>query len=239
MALPDLNQFCTTNTVQSRLCVTLPGGAQICAYPSSNLIPDPSEVVNQLFAQLNSAMAPLTPIFDIIDCIVALVNCVKAVQKAIAAFPPRPDKLAACFPQLAEKLAKLLQLIPQLTIPVLVGQFLDALVVFLQGMRIQILSVIQKELYLAQAETRAMQLGSVALLTVVNCARRDVDDYLANLNENSKPIGRMINLINAFLEIAGLDPIPSPISFSSDTGTIVSGIDVTITLLKTVRSAFP
>lgn len=239
MALPDLTQFCTTNTLKSRLCVTLPGGAQICSQPSSNLIPDPSESVNQLFAQLNSAMAPLAPIFDIIDCIIALVNCVKAVQKAIAAFPPRPDKLAACFPQLAEKLAKLLQLIPQLTIPVLVGQFLDALVAFLEGIRVQILSVVQKELYIAQKETRAMQLGSAALLNVVACARRDVDDYLANLNENSKPIGRMINLINVFLEIAGLDPIPSPISFSNNTEAVVSGIDDTITLLSTVRSAFP
>jgi hypothetical protein len=239
MPLPNLDIYCSPNAVSSRLCITFPGGAQICGLPTANTIPDPSEAVNALLAQANVALAPLVPIFNIIDCVVAVVNCIKAVGKAIASFPPRPDKLAACFPDLAKKLGKLLQLIPQLSIPVLVGSLLDALIAFLRAIRSQLLAVIKHLLFVVQSQSRAAALGSIALFGVIGCANSDMDAYLANMNENAKPIGQIMKIVNLFLGLAGLDPIGTNIQFTGAAEDSVKGIDITIKVLQGVRTAFP
>jgi len=63
---------------------------------------------------IQPALTPLVPIFNIIDTVVAIFNCVKAIPDMIGP-PPDPTVLAACLPDLAEKVNKLLALIPQLS----------------------------------------------------------------------------------------------------------------------------
>ena len=239
MGLPNLDLYCQPNTVSSRACITFPGGAELCAYPADGLIPDPSQQIKALFGQVNSALAPLIPIFDIIDCVVALTNCIKAVQKAIASVPPKPEKLAQCIPELADRLAKLLKLVPQLSIPALVGSFLDALILFLQGVRAQLIQVAKKQLFILQGQEVARNLGSVALVHVLECSQRDVDDYLLNLNSDSEAIGRLVEIINNLLQLAGLDPIPSSGDLMGNADEVGAGIDVTIKALKAIRQGFP
>ena len=93
--------------------LTLPGGAQI-------------EHIN-LMEVIQPALTPLVPIFDIIDTVVAVFNCIKAIPDTLGP-PPDPTVLAACLPDLAEKVAKLLKLIPQLSIPLTIVGLIDLVI---------------------------------------------------------------------------------------------------------------
>ena len=84
------------------ISITLPGGVSM-------------ESIN-LLEQLQPALAPLVPLFNIVDTVVALFNCIKAIPEVIGP-PPDPTILAACIPELAEKVNALLKLIPQLSLP--------------------------------------------------------------------------------------------------------------------------
>ena len=82
--------------------ITLPGGVSIQQF--------------NLMEAIQPALTPLMPVFDIIDTVVAVFNCVKAIPDSLGP-PPDPTALAACIPELAEKVSKLLKLIPQLSLP--------------------------------------------------------------------------------------------------------------------------
>lgn len=239
MPLPDLNIFCIRVAPGNRLCITFPGGTEICSIFADAKIPAGDELTNQLLAHVNTALAPLTPIFNIIDVLVAIVNCVKAVEDALGSVPPDPTKIAQCFPQLSRALARLLRLIPQLTIPALIGGLLDLLIANLIGLRTQLLAVINKQLRVLAAQTRASKLGSVQLLTATNCAQEEIDATLKNWNENAKPLGRLINTANALLQLAGLDPLPSIQDLGADAEKALAPIDSMIQAFEAVRRGFP
>lgn len=87
--------------------LTLPGGITI-------------ERIN-LLEVIQPILAPLMPLFEIVDTIVAIFNCVKALPDSLGP-PPDPTVLAACIPELGEKIAQLLKLLPQLSLPLLLKQ---------------------------------------------------------------------------------------------------------------------
>lgn len=237
MPLPDLSTVCIDLKVTSQeLCVTFPGGAEMCVQIPG--VPDPTDVSKQLLAQANAALAPLVPMFNIVDAIIALFNCVKAIPDSLGP-PPDPTKLAECIPDLAEKIDKLLKLIPQLSIPVLIGGLIDVLLFYLQGLRGQLQSVIAAQLRIAAAATRAAELGNVQLRTVVDCANASMDAYLQNLNEGMKPLNRLIALLNLFLQLAGLPAIPDFKNLGDDAEAALAPLDAVIDSLKTVRAGLP
>lgn len=237
MPLPDLSTVCIELKVTSQeLCVTFPGGAEMCVQIPG--VPDPTDVSKQLLAQANAALAPLVPIFNIVDAIIALFNCVKAIPDSLGP-PPDPTKLAECIPDLAEKIDKLLKLIPQLSIPVLIAGLIDVLLFYLQGLRGQLQSVIAAQARIAAAATRAAELGNVQLRTVVDCANASMDAYLQNLNEGIKPLSRLVALLNLFLQLAGLSPIPDFKDLGDDAEAALAPLDAVIDSLKTVRAGLP
>jgi hypothetical protein len=237
MPLPDLSAVCVDLKVTPQeLCITFPGGAEICVQVPG--VPDPTDVSKQLLAQANAALAPLVPVFNIIDAILALFKCVKAIPDSLGP-PPDPTKLAECIPDLAEKIDKLLKLIPQLSIPVLIAGLIDVLLFYLEGLRGQLQAIIAAQVRIAAAATRAAELGNVQLRTVVNCANASMDAYLQNLNEGMKPLNRLVGLLNLFLQLAGLPTIPDLSDLGDDAQAALAPLDAVIDSLKTVRAGLP
>src|SRR5688572_26832363 len=100
MPLPPLETLCDVLAgYPNEPTIRLPGGAELRAQ-LAGLPPSLFEIAKSLLGQANSALAPLTPIFDIIETINALHNCVKAIPDALGP-PPDPSKLAGCLPELA------------------------------------------------------------------------------------------------------------------------------------------
>jgi hypothetical protein len=239
MPLPDLSAACIQTKVGKQdLCVTFPGGAEMCVQIPSVSIPDATEVAKQLMAQTSAALAPLVPIFNLIDVVLALFNCVKAIPDALGP-PPDPAKLAKCVPELSQKAAKLLKLVPQLSVPFMVVGLIDVLLTFLEGMRNQLKCIVATEARIAQAAARAAELGNVELAAVVDCASANVDAQMKNFSESAAPINRLIGVINLLLELAGLEKLPDLENLGSDAEEALGILDDIVSTLQQARAALP
>lgn len=236
--LPDLGALCIKTEVTEGVCFTFPGGAEMCIPFPGSKIPDPSELTAAILGGANAALAPMVPIFNVIDLLVAMVDCIKAVEEALGP-PPDPSKLIKCFPEMIKRLQKILRMLPPLSIPVMVGELLDIIILYFTGVRKNLLAVIKKQLRLLAASERAHALGSVALHTIVDCATADLDSFLVNMNQNAKPIGRFVVLLNTFLQMAGLPPIPDITDIATNAREAIEPLDNTITMLKRLRRTLP
>lgn len=239
MPLPDLSVACIEIKVGKQdLCVTFPGGAEMCVQMPSVSVPDPSELSKQLMAQANAALAPLMPVFNIIDTVIALFNCVKAIPDALGP-PPDPSKLAKCLPDVAKKVSKLLKLIPQLSVPLMIVGLIDVLISFLEGVRGQLKAVIVAQVRIAAAATRAAELGNVQLATIVDCANANIEAQMKNLGESAAPVNRLIGVINLFVELAGLPKLPDLSDLGDDAQAALGVLDPLVDQLKAARAAIP
>ncbi|MBI3184813.1 MAG: hypothetical protein HYZ28_21965 [Myxococcales bacterium] len=239
MPLPDLASVCVEIKVGKQdLCVTFPGGAEMCVQLPTTSVPDPMELSKQLMAQANAALAPLVPMFNILDVVLALFACVKAIPDSLGP-PPDPSKLAKCIPDLAEKAGKLLKLIPQLSVPLMIVGLIDVLLSFLEGLRGQLKAIIDAQVKIAQAATRAAELGNVQLQTVVDCANANIEAQMKNLGEGAAPVNRLIGVINLFMEIVGLPKLPDLSNLGTDAQAALAPLDAIVEQLKTARAAIP
>src|SRR4051812_20810485 len=101
--LPPMDEVCKAIEAFPRVpTITFPGGAtlipQVPGLPPSLL-----ELSIDLLGKANAALVPLSPLFDVIEVIVALQKCLTAVVDALGP-PPDPSKLAKCLPELAKKI---------------------------------------------------------------------------------------------------------------------------------------
>lgn len=185
-------------------CVVMPGGTELCVNFPSIIPPTLLELMQQMFAQLNSAMAPLQPIFNIIDAIVQVLECIKATSTL------DPEEILACIPGLTEKVNKLLALVPQLSIPLMIRDVIKCVVIFLEGLQDQLRSIQEFLNRVLAAELAAAEPGNVGIGLSVDCAKGQIDAQLDYLNETAKPVNRLIGLINFFLDLIGLDDFCIP-----------------------------
>lgn len=219
----------------------MPGGAEVCVTMPDLVPPSPDKLIRQLFAQLNAALAPLTPIFNIIDAVVAVFDCIKAISTL------DPVEILNCIPGLAEKVGKLLNLIPQLSLPALVASVLEILILWLRGMRNQTIRARELLQRVLDAETASTRPGNLALANVIPCALDDLDKLLQWQNESAKPVNRLIGVINTFLEIIGLErfTIPCLGQVLADLGAIdiylklIELLEKLLTIIRTFIPIFP
>lgn len=239
MPLPDLRDVCLdVDVVSGEVCITMPGGSEICATLPDLVPPTQDKFIRQLFGQVNSALAPLQPVFNVIDTVVAIFECIKAISTL------NPEKIVNCIPNLAEKVDGLLKLIPQLSLVALVGGLIEVIILFLRGQKNQIARMRALLVRLLDAETAATRPGNRALANVLPCALDDLDKLILWQNESNKPVNRLFGVINLFLEIIGLArfKIPCIGNLLADLGVLddqLELIDLLIELLTTIRLAIP
>jgi hypothetical protein len=236
--LPPLNQECNEIIVlPQELCILMPGGAELCVQIPKEF-PQPDEIVKQLFAQLNSAMAPLAPLFNIIDLSLTIVDCVKGIPEGPTELPPFKT-LLECIPNLIEKALKIAAMIPPLSIPFMILGFIDALLVLLEAIVLKLQTLVSELARIVEAETAAAELGSAQLNIIVDCARMNVDAEMQGLNAGFGPIASLLGVINLFLELIGMDPMPSLSDIGQDPGAGLQPILNFIQAMRDVRALIP
>lgn len=236
MPIPDLSVLCVELLVTpGELCITMPVGIDLCVQFPSIIPPTPDELVKQLFGMLNSAMAPLQPIFNILDAVVAVFECIKAISTL------NPKEILECIPLLAEKVMALLKLLPQLSIPLLIVGFLDVLILYLQGQANQLRRWQDHLEQILDAYTLSQQPGNAGLALVVDCANAEVDAFFAFLNETNAPLNRLIGFVNFFLQLIGVKQcIPTLGEFVPDqVETIIWLLEQLIKVLELLRNLIP
>ena len=239
MALPDLNSFCFPITTASPLCVTFPGGAQFCAQTPNP--PTPLNLSISMLAQISVALAPLQPVFLIIDVIVAIVDCVKAVEGCLGP-PPNPTKLIACFPKLAASIAALLQLLPPLSVPLLIVGILETVLAFLKGLRAELVAIIAFLVKLLAVNLRIQVTGSLQLQVAADCASDNLSGYLSGLQLALEPLTCLLALINALFELIGLPALNISLSLGVDPSALealLTPIDDIILIIEAILAALP
>ncbi len=211
MRFPTAALTCLPPPQHLDLCVTLPGGTAICATDVLNSA-DPFQVVQALLQSVNTALAPLQPIFDIVGVVEAVVLCIQAIPKCLA--PPNPDPLVKCLPGLVEAVAKIVKLLPPLSMPVTIVDVVRAVIAALQAFVLRLQAVVVKNARLLAAAAKASRPGNEALGLVVACASGNLSVELHNLNASLGPINKLIGLVNLLGQ--AVPGLPQPLVPSLD-----------------------
>lgn len=233
----DIEVLCPELRVSpGTICVTFPGGAEVCVSAEPQT-PNPFNAVKKLFDGLNSALSPLVPVFLIIDALLAVRDCLEAIPKAISKVSPSP--VIDCLKDLANKMAQLIKLIPQTSVPIMIVMILDAIIAFLNGYLAELQTLLARLDAIIEAETRAAQLGNQQLQLLLDCARENIDAEVANLNRAADPLNRLIGVLNALLELAGLPCIPAPPTLGTLSAEALDPFREFIEILEALRAAIP
>jgi hypothetical protein len=205
--------------------LTLPGGVTL---ERINLL----EVIQPL-------LAPLVPLFNVVDTVVAIHNCVRAIPDALGP-PPDPTILAACLPDLAEKLAKLLEMLPQLSLPLLLRQVLDLVIDTLRQARSELVHLQEQVGQITRAIDRATELEDAGLMAIASCAQANLEQEAANVGQMLASLGRLIGLVNLFLGLLGLPEVPDLSSIAGrPLDEVIAPIDELIAVFTTARNGVP
>ncbi len=238
MPLPDLSTVCVEiEATPQDLSITFPGGAEMSVQIPTVGVPDPTELSKQMMAQANAALAPLVPVFNVLDTVLALFKAVKAIPDAITNL--NPSGIAQAMPDLTQKANKLLKLVPQLSVPFMIVGLIDTLLAYLEGLRGQLHAIVDAQVRIGQAAARASQLGNVQLQVVVDCANANVAAQMQNLSEGSKPVNRLVGVVNLFMELAGLQKLPDLADLGTDAQAALASLDAVVDQLKAARAAIP
>lgn len=207
------------------LNLTLPGGVQI-------------ERIN-LMEVIQPALTPLVPLFNIIDTVVAVFNCIKAIPDTLGP-PPDPTAIAACIPELAEKVNALLRLIPQLSLPYTIIGIIDLVIDTLRQARSQLLHLQQQMVQILGAIDRATELEDAGLMAITSCAQANVAQEAANVGKSLAALGKLIGLLNLFLGMVGGPEVPDLSDLAGrPLDEAIAPIDAIVETLQAVRSAVP
>lgn len=220
--------------------VTLPGGVAISQVISAvKSVPNSADMGINMMQQLQPAMAPLVPIFNIVDTVLAVFNCIKAIPDTIGP-PPDPTALAQCIPDLAKKVNNLLKLIPQLSVPLMVVGLIDVLVSTLVGIRSQILALQQQMTSILNAVDRAAELDDAELAAIATCAQANVEQQARNIGQSLASLGRLIGLINLFMGMIGGPEVPDLSDLAGrPLDEAIEPLDAIVDTLKGIRDAVP
>src|SRR6266508_3629977 len=156
--------------------MSLPACAHIPSLPDPFVLPLPGGIEMErinLMEIIQPALAPLVPVFEIVDTVVAVFRCIQAIPDALGP-PPDPTKLGSAVPELAAKVDKLLRLLPQVSVPIMVVRLIDLLIETLTQARDQLAQLEAQEARIATTVNRATQLGDGGLLAIAECARGNV-----------------------------------------------------------------
>jgi hypothetical protein len=221
--------------------IVFPGGAALSqVLAAGSEIPSGLDAATNLLAQASPAMAPLMPIFNILDAVLALVDCVQAVPDALGP-PPDPAKMAEALSGLAEKLPKLLGLVPQLAAPRMIIGMLDTLIDFLAGLRDQIEAILRQAERTQAARAMAEELGDENLLHIAGCAEGHAQAQLQAMADALAPMNTLVSALNLFLGLLGLSEIPALDGLIDITNPDAgfAAIDALVETLLSIRDAVP
>jgi hypothetical protein len=192
-----------------------------------------------LLDQLQPMLAPLMPFFNIIDTIVALFNCVKAIPDSLGP-PPDPTAIAACIPELSKALSKLLAMNPMMVLPGMLKGICGVIIQTLSEARNEYGALASQLEYIASAIDRASNLNDSGLMAVIACAQGNAEQQSANIAKALASLGRLIGIINMLFAIIGLPEVPLldglvgvPLS------EIIAPLDALIEVFVVVRNSIP
>ena len=218
--------------VPGPLSITFPGGAVLAAQ-----LPRPthsaSELAKDLLSRANAALAPLVPVFKIIDAVLSVIEAVKAVPGIVTDPAGLIEKVA----DMVRKSAALAALIPPLSIPLLVAGLLDALIAYLEGTLADVAALVEAMDRVDGARAQVERYPALAI--VVTAADGQIGAHFQALSDGMTPIDTLMRLVSTIGSLAGLSAIPGLGSLGPDARAATTPIRDALVALRAIRATIP
>ncbi len=215
------------------LSILLPGGIELSAQVDG--IPHPGDVAAKLLGEVNAALAPLSPFFDVIDLLLVLKDVFDAVKSL------NPFQIGSILPKLYKKIDKLKKLIPQLSIPASLKKIIRVLLVLIRGIRLDLEAIIRAQSNIDLSAQRASALGSAGALVLLECATADAAVLFQVVQQQAAPLNRLLGVLALFTSLAGIDKpeIPSSINFGENAEEATASLKSLEDALQALHDAIP
>lgn len=179
---------------------TFPGVGEISFLRDSlTSLQRPSDYLLRALNSLNPALSPIYTLLRLLDMVISIFNCVKAVKDCITSLSPGP--LIKCFEKLFKAFAALIQLFPPV---VYVRMVLDIISIFrtLIDDIIEVITVIDMELASVNGViAKAIAEDDPLLLEIGNCAKEDLFVQTKGVYAIIEVFGKCLQLILITLEL--------------------------------------
>lgn len=205
--------------------LSLPGGVELRDL-------DPSRVVQP-------ALTPLAPLFNVLEAVLAIFDCVQAVPESFGP-PPDPSALISAIADAVRKISRLVGLVPQLSLPRTILGLIDILLGLLEDAVGALRQLVDRLAIIARAEERARELGDEDLSAILGVARANVAIEAAQIASRLGAAGGIFGLLGVFMQLIGGPEIPNldrpPLD---DLEEFVSTLESLVQALRTARRAIP
>lgn len=227
---------CPTVTVSSQgLEVRMPGGPTLQVM-TPEIGATPLQVTKNLLTQANAALAPLAPVFAIIDAVLAVKDFATTVPKVLT----NPSKVVTAVTKVVEKASALAALVPQLAVPLMAVDILDVVITALEGVIVQLEAVVVQEAQILAAATKATETGNDALLEITVCAEGVLTQVRDGISEGLTPLNSLFSVLNLFLGLVpGAPTVPSLDALPDDAQEAIDTLRDLVGVLEQVRDSIP
>ena len=192
-----------------------------------------------LLKAVQPALTPLMPLFNLLDAIIAIVNTVKAIPESLGP-PPDPTKLVKALSEMAKKVAKLLRLVPQVSLPYTIIGVVDVVLDGLATLRTQLAYLEVQARQVARVTARAAELHDEGLDSVAACAKANLEMEAANLMKGLGAMGTLLGILDIFLGMVGGPKVPDMSALSGKSlEDVVAPLDEVVKALEALRQAVP
>lgn len=176
--------------------IRLPGGLSVSL---SGL--DSTEAYHRAMDQLGAVTAPLKAVLDILTFALGI----KRVLEAAPAIPVDPAEFVSRLREITVNATRLLQLLPQVSVPVLIQDMCSAVIDLIQLLRDEVAAL--EELVERKTTVEASVELDPALEDVVVLLSAQEAEAKAGLAEMLEPLVLVGSIIDVFLELIGLQPL--------------------------------
>lgn len=241
----DISALCEPiPTFPKKLCITLPGGVEVCSQPSLLQL----GLLNYARAGVDMAsavLAPLTPLFKVMDVVVSIKNVLSTIPDVIGP-PPNLKPFLEALTKLTERVVALVRIMPAFSVPIMALNLLDMIILNLEGFVAELRSLQRFKEQIARAQIGAAD--AFGLQAIVKCSEAQYDAQMSNLEHMFGTLNALFDLIDLFASLAGLgDPFPiaeaiaskSNGKFSGSASDAADALEHIADFLHTVREAIP
>lgn len=214
------------------LSVTFPCGGEVASLPQIPF-PDGMAMAKSLLATANAAMAPLNPIFKVIDLALLIVEAFKAVPEMVT----NPAKLIALLEKVVQAASALTKIIPPLSVPLLALGMIDLLIAFFTGLVVTLRQLVH---FVERIEAATAEIPRYPHLQfVVDTSNENLKVTMRSLESGMTPIAKVMRLTNLLLQLAGLPPLPDVAHLPDNPREAIEPVEDMLRTLRAVRGMIP
>ena len=213
------------------LSVTLLGGLTLEASPSTGAGVVGSELAAamSMLGQLGPALGAMAPVLKVIDAVTSLFGVLQRAPE----IPVDPSGFVEALEEAAQKVAALAPLIPQVSVPAMIGGAITAVAAHVRAVAAQVASIADVEANAQALLDAATGAGDAALEAQAQCALDNAATLTRHAEAAMGPAGSILDVLSSLMAFipapVELPGLPQPGGAASDLaaalGTLASTLE--------------